>query len=184
MAFWFHSCFGTPARTGPLTRRTWERPSPNRPAPTPPPAYAFPRLLKIEVRNRLLAKKPWGGFCASVATVKLECRSSWNAASRGMRKTSPCSSPWPVTLTDRHPLGTTSVPGQESRAGQRSLDRPCVCCDYTGQWSVPFHHGFSFKAQAVTRGHHCPVNEAERADGQSGSLELRQVMKSQTSAFL
>lgn len=46
VAFWFHSCFGTPARTGPLTRRTLERHLPNH---SDPPGYLFPRLLKIEV---------------------------------------------------------------------------------------------------------------------------------------
>lgn len=46
VAFWFHSCFGTPARTGLLTRRTLERHSPNHRDPL---GYSFPRLLKIEV---------------------------------------------------------------------------------------------------------------------------------------
>ena len=46
MAFWFHSCFGTPARIGPLTGTTLERHPSHR---SDPPGYSFPRLLKIEV---------------------------------------------------------------------------------------------------------------------------------------
>lgn len=120
-----------------------------------------------------------------MGSVLLWPRSSWKAALRCRRKTSPCFSPSPVTQT---PSGNVILCQAQSHVLGSSHWTGCVCAIITqgggGFWSsFPFHPGLSFQPWAVIRGDYCPVDEVEVAGGEAGSWELRQEMKSQPQHF-
>lgn len=110
---------------------------------------------------------------------------------RCMRKTSPCFSRLPVTQAGQTHSVNIILCQAQSRAGQRSPGRPCLCYNYTGLWRFPEQHPPRprrphnpwpcLQARGCNQRGLLPSKRG--GDGRWGSGELRQVIKPQPQHF-